>query len=108
LACPFLFLGLTFSDVYIVTEWPFLPPAIPHRTMAPSVDYFQHRAEGLGMSIAFLIIATLSTVLRFLARSKIKVKPQLDDWLMIPALSAFYVFVASIIWSKLSDIIQSS
>ena len=56
-----------------------------------------HGATIIGTGSAFLALAAISVVLRFLSKRTIKAKPGADDWLALTALAIYTVVVALVI-----------
>lgn len=65
-----------------------------------SVDYWEYESQGLGLTISMMVIATLSVILRFVARAKKKTGWGADDWMIIPSLLCFYGFTSVNIWGE--------
>ena len=59
-----------------------------------------HGATIIGTGSAFLALAAISVVLRFLSKRVIKSKPGADDWLALTALAIYTVVVALVIRCK--------
>ncbi|MCJ1293825.1 hypothetical protein MMC34_005381 [Xylographa carneopallida] len=60
-----------------------------------------HGATIIGTGSAFLALAAISVVLRFLSKRTIKAKPGADDWLALTALAIYTVVVALVIRSTI-------
>ncbi|KAE8314466.1 hypothetical protein BDV41DRAFT_215148 [Aspergillus transmontanensis] len=62
------------------------------------VDLWANESRGLAISISGLVIATLSVILRFVARMKNGCNFGADDWMILPSLLCYYAFSISAIW----------